>query len=168
MTQVSCFPPIETRDARMLILGSMPGKESLRAHQYYAHPRNAFWGIAGALTGAAPDLSYALRTDMLKSAGIALWDVLASCNRPGSLDSDIDAQSIHANDFVSFFMSHPGITRVFFNGAMAEKCYRKYVLPSVESLHLSYMRLPSTSPAHAALSFAQKLEAWRVAIDAER
>lgn len=168
MTQVNCFSPIESPDARMLILGSMPGKESLRAGQYYAHPRNAFWGIAGSLAGATPDLPYELRTDRLKSAGIALWDVLASCSRPGSLDSDIVAGSIHPNDFASFFMAHPGITRVFFNGAMAEQCYREYVLPSVESLHLTYMRLPSTSPAHAALSFEQKLAAWRTAIEAGR
>ena len=140
----------------------MPGKESLRAGQYYAHPRNAFWPIMGELIGAAATLPYKTRTQILKSAGIALWDVLASCTRHSSMDADIEADSICANDFASFFLKHPHITQVFFNGAMAEKCFRKYVLPSLENKSQYYHRLPSTSPANAAMRYEQKLKAWEV------
>ncbi|MBI3481283.1 MAG: DNA-deoxyinosine glycosylase [Nitrosomonadales bacterium] len=162
MPQVQSFPPIENPSAHILILGSMPGKESLRAGQYYAHPRNAFWPIMGELVGAAPALPYQTRIRKLKSAGIALWDVLACCTRHGSLDADIEADSIRANDFADFFAQHPHITQVFFNGAMAEQCFRKHVLPSLEHLSLHYQRLPSTSPAHASLRYEQKLEAWHM------
>lgn len=158
MSPIYCFPPIEDANARVLILGSMPGKESLRAGQYYAHKRNAFWTIMGELIGAGPELPYESRTQILKSAGIALWDVLASCKRYSSMDSDIDQASIYPNDFKSFFLAHPHITHVFFNGAMAEKCYQKHV--RFETLPLHNLRLPSTSPAHAAMPCDQKLKVW--------
>jgi hypoxanthine-DNA glycosylase len=160
MPPIQSFPPIENPSASILILGSMPGKESLRAGQYYAHPRNAFWPIMGDLVGAAPGLPYEARTRMLKSAGIALWDVLASCTRHSSMDADIDADSISVNDFASFFLKHPGITAVFFNGGMAEQCFRRHVRPLLEHRSLHYQRLPSTSPANASMSYAQKLKAW--------
>jgi len=166
MTDIQSFPPIADATANVLILGSMPGKESLRARQYYAHPRNAFWAIMGELAGAAPALPYETRTEKLKSAGIALWDVLASCTRHSSMDADIDAASICPNDFSSFLNNHPNITHVFFNGSMAEKCFLIYVQPLLEPLPehrpLHYQRLPSTSPAHASMSYQQKLEAWKV------
>lgn len=162
MPQIQSFPPIGNPAAKILILGSMPGKESLRAGQYYAHRRNVFWSIMGELLGAAPALPYEARTQMLKSAGIALWDVLASCTRHSSMDADIDTNSISVNDFTSFFLKHPGITAVFFNGGMAEKCFRKHVLPLLEHRPLHYQRLPSTSPANASMSYAQKLKAWEV------
>lgn len=117
MPHVQSFPPVEDGAASILILGSMPGKESLRAGQYYAHPRNAFWPIMGDLIGAKPGLPYQTRTQMLKSAGIALWDVLASCKRHSSMDADIDAASICPNDFASFFLKHPNITHVFLTAA---------------------------------------------------
>lgn len=160
------FPPIEDTRAKVLILGSMPGKESLRAGQYYAHRRNAFWPIMGELLGADPALPYESRIRLLKSAGIAVWDVLASCTRVSSLDSDIE--EAHANDFESFFLTHPGITHVFFNGAMAEKYFRTLVLRLLEPRLLRYQRLPSTSPAHAAISYKQKLDAWKVVIPTDR
>lgn len=164
MPQVHSFPPIANTQARVLILGSMPGKLSLQAQQYYAHPRNAFWPILGELFGARADLPYPSRIQMLKANGIALWDVLKSCTREGSLDSDIDDASIIANDFASFHRAYPDIAYVFFNGAKAEACYRKHVLPGLDSplTPLQYQRLPSTSPAHASLSHAQKLEAWEI------
>ena len=168
MTSIYCFAPIESDNARMLILGSMPGKESLRLGQYYAHPRNSFWPIIGQIIGIPQQTPYELRTKMLKTAGIALWDVLASCRRVSSLDSDIDSSTIHPNDFVAFFLAHPHIDQVFFNGAMAEQCYRKQVLPTVEALPIRYLRLPSTSPAHAALPYDRKLEIWRSAIEENR
>lgn len=164
MQHLQSFPPIEDSSATVLILGSMPGKESLRAGQYYAHPRNAFWPIMGELAGAAPTLPYQARIQLLKSAGIALWDVLASCTRAGSLDSDIDAASTAANDFAAFFSTHPGITRVFFNGAAAEKYFHKLVLHTLAPRPLHYRRLPSTSPANAAMSYLQKLKAWEAII----
>ncbi|TAN84300.1 MAG: DNA-deoxyinosine glycosylase [Gallionella sp.] len=164
MSHIHSFPPIEDSAASVLILGSMPGKESLRAGQYYAHRRNAFWPIMGDLTGAAPVLPYESRTRILKAAGIALWDVLASCARGSSMDSDIDEASIRPNDFVPFFLAHPDITDVFFNGAMAEKCFRKFVRPLLEHRPLHYRRLPSTSPANATMSYEQKLKTWEIAI----
>lgn len=159
MPHIHCFPPVEDSTASVLILGSMPGKESLRLGQYYAHQRNTFWTIMGELTGAYPSIPYESRAKILKSAGIALWDVLASCRRSSSMDSDIDQASIYPNDFKSFFLAHQHITHVFFNGSMAEKCYQKHVQLETPSLH--YQRLPSTSPAHASVPFDQKLTAWQ-------
>jgi double-stranded uracil-DNA glycosylase len=156
------FPPIEDATARVLILGSMPGKASLRAHQYYAHPRNAFWPIMGALFDAGPALSYEERSARLKRAGIALWDVLASCTRASSLDADIDEASIVANDFRTFLAAHPCLDHVFFNGAKAEGAFRKHVRPQLADASLRYARLPSTSPANASRAFPEKLDAWRV------
>ena len=162
MRHIQSFPPIENADARILILGSMPGEASLRAGQYYAHPRNLFWRIMGELTGADPGSPYSQRVHALKSARIALWDVLRSCRRKGSLDSNIDGGSLIPNDFKTFFRRHPEITHVFFNGAKAEECYRRYVPPITGIGHIEYLRLPSTSPANASISCERKLEAWRV------
>jgi hypoxanthine-DNA glycosylase len=137
----------------------MPGAASLAARQYYAHPRNAFWPIMGRLFGAAPHLSYEQRVDILRAAGVAVWDSLQACVRPGSLDSDITEEV--ANDFATFFAAHPRIHHVFFNGAKAEAAFRRHALPSlVDSRHV-FTRLPSTSPAHAALDLRTKLKAWR-------
>jgi hypoxanthine-DNA glycosylase len=140
----------------------MPGAASLAAGQYYAHPRNLFWPIMGSLFGAGPDLPYAARVRRLKACGVAVWDVLASCIRPGSLDSDIDEGSIAVNDFAGFFAAHPCIEAVFFNGAKAEATYRRRVLANLPGpgSALKAHRLPSTSPAHAALAFDAKLAAW--------
>jgi len=162
MQHVESFAPIEKADARILILGSMPGEASLRAGQYYAHPRNLFWRIMGELLGTDPALPYDLRVQALKSAGIALWDVLHTCRRKGSLDSNIDQESLVPNDFAAFFRCHPKITHVFFNGTQAEECYRKHVQPVTGIKTIEYLRLPSTSPANASISYERKLEAWRV------
>jgi len=160
-TYIHSFAPIAAPDATLLILGSMPGKASLLANQYYAHPRNAFWPIMGALFGAGADLPYAKRVRALKQAGVAVWDVLASCTRGSSLDSDIDEASIVPNDFVSLFNACPGIRRVYFNGTKAEVSFRRYVLPVLGETALIFERLPSTSPANASWSQARKLNAWR-------
>lgn len=161
MSRVYSFEPIVERSSTVLILGSMPGLASLAAGEYYAHPRNAFWTIMGELIGAYPRLSYAERVSVMRASGIALWDVLASCNRTGSLDSGIRQDSAITNDFNSLFLNHPGITRVFFNGAKAEQCFLKLVHPALEPDRLQYRRLPSTSPANAGISYAQKLLAWQ-------
>jgi hypoxanthine-DNA glycosylase len=166
--RVRSFPPIEDARARVLILGSMPGGASLAAGQYYAHPQNLFWRILGDLLRAGPGLSYAARTRLLKTNGIALWDVLDSCVRRGSLDSAIEEDSIAVNDFASFFAAHPRIGRVFFNGAKAESSYRRHVMPHLDTVGnaVEYLRLPSTSPAHAALSFEKKRDAWKAVLGA--
>lgn len=161
-----CFEPIADCNAELLILGSMPGQESLTANQYYANRRNAFWKIMGQLLGFDPDDPYEARLHALKTARVALWDVLQSCTRVGSLDAKIAANSITVNDFRGFFDTHDKIRAVLFNGAKAESAYRQYVLPTVSTVQISYMRLPSTSPAHAALSYQQKLQAWKAAFPA--
>lgn len=156
---VHCFPPVASPTAKVLILGSMPGNKSLQQHQYYAHPMNAFWKIMGELVGADPQLPYPARLDRLRQSGIALWDVLASCERASSLDSHIRNET--ANDFATFFAQHPGIARVFFNGGKAEQSFRKFVLGKQALPELAFCRLPSTSPAHAGMRYADKLKAWR-------
>ena len=164
MAAVCSFPPVAAPDARLLILGSMPGEASLRAGQYYAHPRNAFWPIMGDLLGFSPDLPYADRLQRLTASGIALWDVIAGCERSGSLDADIVRTSVRTNDFAGFLTAHPGIERVFFNGAAAETNFRRHVLPQATANHCRLLRLPSTSPAHAARGYAEKLAAWSVVV----
>lgn len=158
------FEAIAGPDAELLILGSMPGQESLAAHQYYANRRNAFWKIMAQLLDFDPNASYEARLCELRTARIALWDVLHSCTRVGSLDAKIDADSITVNDFPAFFAKHDRIRAVFFNGTKAESAYRRYVLPTVDTVPFSYLRLPSTSPAHASLSYEQKLQAWRAVL----
>jgi double-stranded uracil-DNA glycosylase len=157
------FPPIARADARVLVLGSLPGQESLRRRQYYAQPRNAFWSIMGELFGAAPTLPYARRVARLRSRRVAVWDVCARAFRAGSLDASIVPGSVIVNDFAAFFASHPRIRLVCLNGAKAEALYRRCVLPALAApaAALPLLRLPSTSPAHAARPFAAKLAAWR-------
>ena len=162
-TALACrsFEPVFRADARVLVLGSMPGAASLAAAEYYAHPRNAFWPIMGALFGAGPELPYAARLQRLNGAGVALWDVIASCERPGSLDAAIDPASIQTNDFAALFAACPGIGHVFFNGAAAETAFRRHVRSRITLPPLQFTRLPSTSPAHAARDFDAKLAAWQ-------
>ncbi len=163
MSVIRSFAPVSNPDARILILGSMPGKESLKQRQYYAHPANAFWKIMGELVGAHPSRPYEERLGALRSSGIALWDVLASCVRESSLDSHIRKEK--ANDFAAFFAGHPHITQVFFNGAKAEQSFRKFVLDRQKLPPLELHRLPSTSPAHAGMRYADKLRVWHTALN---
>lgn len=154
------FSPIARSDAKILILGSMPGEASLQKQEYYAHPRNAFWPIMCRLLDAPEDLSYIKRKQLLVDNNIALWDVLKRCYRKGSLDSKIKQETIEANDFATFFQQHVNISAVFFNGAKAEQLFKKYVLKGSQIPTLEYQRLPSTSPAHAALDLQQKSRLW--------
>lgn len=163
---VHSFAPIEGRNAEVLILGSMPGAKSLAANQYYAHPQNAFWRIVAKLLEFDPGIPYEARINKLKSARIALWDVLQSCEREGSLDSSIERESQVPNDFRAFFRTHPKIKRVFFNGAEAQTCFNRHAQAQASANPIAYARLPSTSPANATLSFAQKLRDWRVILGA--
>jgi double-stranded uracil-DNA glycosylase len=163
-TRIQSFRPIAAKDARILVLGSMPGVESLRRRQYYAHPQNQFWKIMEALLGIDRAKPYAERVQALKARRIAVWDVLHSCVREGSLDTRIEDEI--ANDFAAFFRAHRRLRHVFFNGAKAEASYRRHVqIPSGGAIR--YARLPSTSPAHASLSAARKLAAWRAILRAE-
>ncbi len=163
MSHIHGFPPVATPAARVLVLGTMPGKASLRAQRYYAHPRNSFWKIVGEILGFDPGCDYGHKLSSLVAADLALWDVLQSCARASSLDSDIDRESVVTNDFAAFFAGHPGIRRVCFNGAAAERLYLRHVRPSVACpAEIEHIRLPSTSPANAGICYAEKLRAWRV------
>jgi hypoxanthine-DNA glycosylase len=158
-----CFPPIAARDAATLILGSLPGRKSLQMQQYYAHPQNAFWKLVAAIFDAGSSLPYTRRVKILTANQIALWDVLAAAERPGSLDSSIVSASAQANDFATFFRAHPHIRRVLFNGRKSEELYYRFVMPglSADFADMRYVAMPSTSPAHAGMTFAEKLERWR-------
>jgi hypoxanthine-DNA glycosylase len=160
MSDILSFPPIAGPNARLLILGSIPGKASLDAGEYYAHPRNQFWRIIAELLDTGPLIDYSSKTQALLDAQIALWDVMQSCYRPGSLDAAIDKHSIIANDFNGFLADHPQIKGIFFNGATAEQVFRRRVLPNLVKPIRFLQRLPSTSPAHAAMSYKQKLHCW--------
>jgi hypoxanthine-DNA glycosylase len=160
MSRIQSFPPIVSERSKLLVLGSMPGEASLRAGQYYAHPRNAFWPIMGELFGAGPSLPYQKRVAILQSIGVALWDSLQVCIRPGSLDASIVEEI--ANDFPALFADYPSITHVFFNGTKAETAFRRHALPLLPGDRHVFARLPSTSPAHAAMRLEAKVQTWSV------
>jgi len=159
------FPPIAGSGARVLVLGTAPSIASLKATQYYGHPRNAFWPIMGELFNAGPDRPYAERGQRLCARGIAVWDVLASCERKGSLDSAIIPDSVIANDFAGFFKTHPGIEHILHNGGPSFRLFNRYVIPEQQLPTVERLQLPSTSPANASWSFERKLAAWRTALD---
>ncbi len=160
------FPPVVAADARVLILGSMPGAASLAEQQYYAHPHNQFWRILDDICGAGPDLPYRQRLQRLRTQRVALWDVLDSCVRTGSLDSAIEHHSATANDIPGLLRRAPGIQRICCNGATAFLALQRYFGATLEGLGIDVVRLPSTSPANAGWSFPRKLAAWREALAA--
>jgi hypoxanthine-DNA glycosylase len=159
MSRIESFPPVVSEKSKVLILGSMPGEASLKAGQYYAHPRNVFWLIMGELFEIDPNLPYQDRVAGLQSCGIALWDSLQACARPGSLDVSITEEV--ANDFKTFFATYPMITHVFFNGKMAEKSFRRHALGAVPHVRLLFALLPSTSPSHT-IKFEAKVKEWSI------
>ncbi|HEX9138769.1 MAG TPA: DNA-deoxyinosine glycosylase, partial [Steroidobacteraceae bacterium] len=142
------LPPIAGRDARILILGSMPGVASIRAAAYYAHPRNHFWPILAALYGIDLRLSYADRVARLIRARVAVWDVLGQCARDGSLDAAIELESAVANDLGKFLRAHRAIQRIAFKGALARQHFRRQWETAVLAVRptLQLLALPSTSP----------------------
>jgi TDG/mug DNA glycosylase family protein len=159
---IHSFDPIAASDARVLVLGTIPGRRSLEAGEYYAHPQNAFWFIMERLFAKQTGMDYQTRRSLLLGAQVALWDVLQAADRVGSLDSAIAPESEDPNDFGSFFLCHRAIHTVFFNGAKAESLFRKHVLGTMApGAGLRLLRLPSTSPANAGLSRERKLAAWR-------
>jgi len=157
------FPYSANSDAQVLILGSMPGRKSLAAREYYAHPKNAFWPIMADLFGFDAGLAYDARMALLRENGIALWDVAHQCVRPGSMDHAIEIGSVIANDFSSFFNTHPQIRAIFFNGRKAGELFHRLALAELPPWvqQIDRQALPSTSPAHATVNYSDKCVAWR-------
>jgi len=151
--------PVVRDGARVLILGSFPSERSLVAGEYYANRRNQFWPLLGAVFGFDADVAYADRIAAVTQHGVALWDVVHSCRRVGSMDAKIDRKSLAVNDFGPLLAQHPDIERVFVNGLTAFDLFARHVdtaLPAV--------RLPSSSGA-LPMSFADKLARWREVAD---
>jgi len=163
---VHSFEPIVGRNPRIVILGSMPGVVSLQAVQYYANPRNAFWAIIADLFGLDTDCNYDSLVRQTTQLPLILWDTLKTCHRSGSLDSSILKQQIEANDIAGLLKQHKGLRLIAFNGIASEKYFyllEKHRLPA--NHELEFIRLPSTSPANAAMNFEQKLTVWRKLLD---
>lgn len=156
MSTIYSFEPVANERCRILILGSIPGKESLRKHQYYGHAQNAFWRLMSALLHEPFSEDYEERLDMLLHHNIALWDVIKSCERESSLDAHI--KNAVVNDFESFFAVHPQIRHVFLNGQKAYNTFARYA--GFQFSGITFERLGSTSPAHA-ISFEKRLEDWQ-------
>jgi hypoxanthine-DNA glycosylase len=163
MTSVSSFSYLAQPDAKILILGSMPGKKSLQAQQYYAHPRNALWYILGQIFNFSIELSYPDKIQALHTNQLALWDVMKQCVRPSSLDADIIEDTIELNDFEMFLQQHPLIHTICFNGKKAEHSFKRYIGSWFyqDYSKVNLICLPSTSPANAAMSAEEKLQIWQ-------
>lgn len=161
------FAPIVRADATRLVLGSMPSKLSLQHQQYYGNPRNAFWGICARGLDFDVHASYPLRCAALLAARIAVWDVVHACVRRTSLDSDIVEDSVEVNDFSALLSECSSLRFVYFNGAAAERLFKRYALPRLgEHLRgISLHRLPSTSPANAAMNLDAKFARWSQVFD---
>jgi double-stranded uracil-DNA glycosylase len=155
------FAPVVGIAPRVLVLGSLPGRASLQAQQYYTQPQNAFWPIMDSLCDAGPGLDYPARLDALTRAGIALWDVLHEAARPGSLDSSIIAASQRTNDVAGLIAGHESIGLVAFNGRKAAEIFRRRIGSALTREDLAFVTLPSTSAAYASLPREDKLRSWR-------
>jgi double-stranded uracil-DNA glycosylase len=153
------FNPIAGTTPAVLILGTFPSEESLKQNQYYAHPRNQFWEMIAAICGTGRHDEYEKRCERARSKGIAIWDVLKSCDREGSSDGRIRRGHFIPNDIGGFLLEHP-VSAIFFNGTKAALLFKQHVDLSILPVQPRLMTLPSTSPAHAALSKQQKLERW--------
>ncbi|MFZ1291223.1 MAG: DNA-deoxyinosine glycosylase [Melioribacteraceae bacterium] len=150
------FPPIVDDNSKLLILGTMPGEQSLKAKEYYANSTNQFWRILSAITGDNFQTDYSTKKDLLLKNKIAIWDVLMHCEREGSLDVNISDE--YPNDFTSFFKKYPDISHIFFNGGKAEKCFKKY---SLYDYSKKYNALPSTSSANTSKTLNEKIKIWQ-------
>lgn len=156
------FPPVVDPNTHLLILGSLPGEASLAAGQYYANPRNAFWRLLETVLDAPlVTLAYEDRLARLQSHGVGLWDVVAEAERRGSLDTAILNPS--ANDLLTLVETLPALQAVAFNGGTSAKLGSRLLVPVANRMAL--IALPSSSPAHAARSFAEKAEAWSLLKD---
>ena len=153
------FAPAVQEGCTALILGSLPGEASLQAAQYYAHPRNAFWKIMGQVCGFSAELPYAERLEKLNNAGIALWDIVFSGARKGSLDSNIRDEK--PNDIMALLQAYPTIRTICCNGGTAHRYLKRYFPALFGGQGWEVQLLPSTSPAAARLSFEEKLHAYQ-------
>jgi len=153
--------PVVDSATKVLIVGSMPGKQSLEKQQYYGNPRNHFWPIMGELLETEVPDNYVKRIALLKHNAIGLWDTIETCEREGSLDAAIRNEK--PNDFQTLFEKYPNIQLVLFNGAKAFEVFKKHI--GLELLEeRAYKKMPSTSPIPGKniKSFAEKLEDWRI------
>lgn len=157
LTQKHSFSPYANPDAKVLILGSMPGERSLELNQYYGHPMNRFWRLMANICGTELPSLYEDRLMMLSQNQIALWDVAAKAVREGSLDSAI--KDVEPNDIMALIDSLPSLTCIAFNGKKAEQLFVKY-FRRTEGLY--YLSLPSTSPANAGCSLDSLIKQWSV------
>jgi hypoxanthine-DNA glycosylase len=164
MSRKRSFPHVTDAHTRILILGSLPGEASLAQNQYYAHPQNKFWKLVGDTIGVdLAGLEYQQRLSVLLEHRIGLWDVIADARRSGSLDSEIRD---HANnDLLALLDSLPALTTIAFNGGTAAKIGLKALGARADNYRI--LLLPSSSPAHASLSYSQKLIAWRKLAESE-
>jgi len=153
--RISSFPPIIDKNSKILILGSIPGVKSLEKQQYYAHPQNKFWKIIFELLNEEFTDDYAERINILKKHQIALWDVIDSCERKGSLDSEIKNEE--ANQIAELLQKHPNIQAIFCNGGKSYKNLQKIL---GKNFRIPVILLPSTSPLHT-VSFEKKLDDWK-------
>jgi len=161
-TTLQGLPAQVNAQCRVLVLGSMPGMASLQAARYYAHPRNRFWPLMGALCGFDPQQGYAQRVACLQAAGVGLWDVIGRCRRRGSLDAAIVRGSEVANPLPELVGGLPHLRAIACNGAAAAQVFERHVRPALPAGHgLTLLALPSTSPANAAWSFERLLGEWR-------
>jgi hypoxanthine-DNA glycosylase len=159
------LPPRIAADCRVLVLGSMPGGASLQAAQYYAHPRNRFWPVMGALYGFDATLPYEHRLNALHQAGVGVWDVIGQCERSGSLDAAIVRGTEVVNPIIERVRALPALRAIALNGGKAAAAFRRHVQPWLASSgrsDLVCLPLPSTSPANAAMSLAALQQAWAV------
>ena len=155
------LPPVVDGQTKVLIVGSMPGVQSLEKQQYYGNPRNHFWGMIGEITGEIVPEQYEKRLALVKKHGIGLWDVIRECERAGSLDSNIKNEI--PNDFVALFEQYPQIEAIFFNGTKAHDVFKKKL--GFELLAgREYYKMPSTSPVPGRniKTFEEKVEVWSV------
>lgn len=157
METIISFDPVVGEDPKVLILGSMPGVKSLEINEYYGHRRNQFWKIMGDLFNFNKDSNYEERKDKLIKNKIALWDVIHSCVREGSLDNNII--EVETNNIVNFIREHPTINTVILNGGKAYAIYKKHFKTHLE--HINSIQLYSTSPANT-IKYEIKLEQWNV------
>ena len=149
------FAPIVGEDARVLVLGSIPGDRSLALNEYYGHPQNRFWRVIARLCGQEVPRTYPEKREMLLRNGIALGDVAHQAVRPGSMDSDIRDEK--PNDIPALAASLPQLHTIAFNGKTAERLHDKYFS---RAANLRYLAMPSTSPANAAFSLERLCEHW--------
>ncbi|MEL1265377.1 DNA-deoxyinosine glycosylase [Pseudoxanthomonas putridarboris] len=159
------LPPRIATDCRVLVLGSMPGGASLRAGEYYAHPRNRFWPLMARLCGFEAALPYEARMHALQQAGVGIWDVIGRCQRAGSLDTAILRGSEVPNPVAEQIRDSRALHAIALNGAKAAEAFRRHVLPRIDPVHrerLAILPMPSTSPANAAASLDRLAQAWSV------